>query len=409
MGSPGPARLPQIANAAASNLFLARHALADDPRPAQSRAALLSLIERLGFVQVDSINTVARAHDMILFARNQTYRPAHLRALLEQDRALFENWTHDAAILPTGLFPWWQPRFARSAARLRERWSVWRRPEFLERLDHIRAHVAAQGPTLARDTGADQARAPGGWWDWHPEKTALEFLWRTGELAICHRRGFQKAYDLTERVIPARHRADPPDAEAMIDWACGAALDRLGFATSGEIAAFWDSVTPAEAAEWCRRRLGDALVEVEVEGSTEKKPRRVFARPDILAEAGKAPPPPPRLRILSPFDPVLRDRRRTAWLFGFDFRIEVFVPAAQRRYGYYVFPMLEGSCLVGRIDVKRDRDADALAVAGLWWEPGIRPTAGRLRRLDAELDRQRRFACCARTRWSDAAAAMRHG
>jgi uncharacterized protein YcaQ len=394
---------PVIGNTAARRLFLSRHALADDPRPKQSRAGLLALIERIGFVQVDSINTVARAHDMILFARNQTYSPAHLKRLLEKDRALFEHWTHDASIIPTRFFPYWRPRFERSAARIRERWTDWHRPGFLEMLDDIRAHVRDGGTAMARELGSDEAKAANGWWDWHPSKTALEYLWRTGELAICHRQGFQKAYDLTERVIPAEFLDHRPDEDAFIDWACASALDRLGFATSGVIAAFWDSVTPAEAAAWCRENLGDDLIEVEIENADGSKPRRAYARPDLPAEAADAPAPPARLRILSPFDPALRDRKRAERLFGFSYRIEVFVPAPKRRYGYYVFPILEGDRLIGRIDMKCRRDAGTLAVTGLWLEPGVKLSKQRRARLDAELDRYRRFTGCDRIDWAEGA------
>jgi len=256
---------PVIDNRSARNLFLARHALSENPRQKQSRADLLSLIERIGFVQVDSINTVARAHDMILFARNQTYRPVHLKRLLETDRDLFENWTHDAAIIPTQFFPYWRPRFVRSAEQIKERWTNWRRPGFIEMLDDILVHIDQSGSIMSRDVGTAEKKSNGGWWDWNPSKTALEYLWRTGKLAICHRDGFQKSYDLTSRVIPAHHHEYLPDEKTFIEWACASALDRLGFATSGEIAAFWDSVTPREATEWCRHHLGDGLIEVEIE------------------------------------------------------------------------------------------------------------------------------------------------
>jgi len=392
--------LPVIDNVSARNLFLARHALSENPRQKQSRSDLLSLIDRIGFVQVDSINTVARAHDMILFARNQTYRPGHLKTLLEKDRDLFENWTHDAAIIPTRFYPYWRPRFARGAEQIKARWSNWRRPGFVEMLDDILAHIDQNGATMSRDVGADEKKSTGGWWDWHPSKTALEYLWRTGKLAICHRDGFQKAYDLTHRVIPAHHQADPPDQAAFIDWACKSAIDRLGFATSGEIAAFWDSVTPSEAAAWCKRHLGKALIEVEIDGAGGSKPRRTFARPGLPDQAREVLPPPDRMRILSPFDPVLRDRKRTERLFGYHYRIEVFVPAPKRRYGYYVFPILEGNRLIGRIDMKCQRDAAKLTVAGLWLEPGIRLSKQRKAKLDAELDRYRRFTASNQVVWA---------
>jgi len=396
---------PVIDNRSARNLFLARHALSENPRQRQSRDDLLSLIERIGFVQVDSINTVARAHDMILFARNQTYRPDHLKTLLEKDRSLFENWTHDAAIIPSRLFPYWRPRFTRRAERIKERWSEWRRPGFVEMLDTVLAQIDRNGSTMSRDVGAGEKKSNGGWWDWHPSKTALEYLWRTGELAICHRRGFQKAYDLTRRVIPVHHRAYLPDEAAFIDWACTSALDRLGFATSGEIAAFWGSITPGEAAIWCKRHLGKTLIEVDIEcaaGAQDgAKPRRVFARPDLPAQASEATPPTDRIRILSPFDPVLRDRKRTERLFGFRYRIEVFVPAPKREYGYYVFPVLEGGRLIGRIDMKCHRDAESLTVSGLWLEPGVALSKQRKRKLEAELDRYRRFTGCEQVTWAN--------
>jgi uncharacterized protein len=395
---------PVIDNKSARNLFLAHHALSENPRQKQSRGDLLSLIERIGFVQVDSINTVARAHDMILFARNQTYRPGHLKTLLEQDRDLFENWTHDAAIIPSRFFPYWRPRFACSAEKIKQRWSAWRRPGFIEMLGTVLARIESNGPTMSRDVGEGEKKSNGGWWDWHPSKTALEYLWRTGELAICHRRGFQKVYDLTRRVIPAHHHAFLPDEAAFIDWACNSALDRLGFATSGEIAAFWDSVTAKEAAEWCKRRLGDDLIEVEIEGADGSRPRRAFARPDLPAKAREATPPPNRIRILSPFDPVLRDRKRTERLFGYRYRIEVFVPAPKREYGYYVFPILERDRLIGRIDMKCHRDAGSLTVTGLWLEPGVKCSKQRQQKLDAELDRYRRFTGCERVAWADGAA-----
>ncbi|MHA1158402.1 MAG: winged helix-turn-helix domain-containing protein [Alphaproteobacteria bacterium] len=396
---------PLIPNDQARRLFLARQCLAEPPRGRQSAADLLALITRMGFVQVDSINTVARAHDMILFARNQTYQPPRLKHLLEIDRALFENWTHDASIIPTAFYPFWRRRFVRDAASIRERWARWRREGFAEMLDDILAHVENHGPSMSRHLGAGEKKSNGGWWDWHPSKTALEYLWRTGDLSISGRDGFQKVYDLTSRVLPAHHAAAVPEAGAYVDWACSSALARLGFATSGEIAAFWGLVSPGEAAAWCASQPADLLIEVDIanadgaDGADGAKPRKAFARPDLPDLARAAPPAPSRVRILSPFDPALRDRKRTARLFGFDYRIEVFVPAAKRQYGYYVFPILERDRLIGRIDMKRDRDSGTLNVTGLWLEPGVKRSRQRMAKLDAELDRYRRFAGCTAVVW----------
>jgi hypothetical protein len=389
-GQSAPPRLP---NDAARRLFLHRHGLSETGPP--TRAGLLDLIDRLGFVQVDSINTVERAHHMILFARRPTYRPRHLTGLLERDRTLFEHWTHDAAVIPTAFYPQWRLRFDRDAERLKARWREWRRDGFEEKFDDILAHIRDHGPAMSRHLGDDEARAGGGWWDWRPSKTALEYLWRTGDLAVCRREGFQKVFDLSERVIPDAHRAPRLPETEVIDWACAGALDRLGFATSGEIAAFWGAVTPVEAKDWCAAHLGRDLIEIEVAGA-DGAPRRVFARPDILEAAADAPAPTGAIRVLSPFDPALRDRNRTERLFGFHYRIEVFTPAPKRKYGYYVFPLLEGDRLIGRIDMKRRTDRGALDVAAFWPEPGVQLGKGRLARLEAALDRVARFAGCAR-------------
>ncbi|MEO3431157.1 crosslink repair DNA glycosylase YcaQ family protein [Pelagibius sp. CAU 1746] len=386
-----------IDNRTARRLFLARQGLTLPPHLKLTDAGLLELIERLGFVQLDSIQTVERAHHMILFARNQTYRHKQLARLHEREAALFENWTHDAAVIPSRFFPHWKLRFAREEARLRERWRKWRDGDFESELASVLRHVADNGRVLARELGNDDEATPktnGGWWDWHPSKTALEYLWRCGHLAVAARDGFQKVYDLTERTLPhAQLEAEFSEAET-VDWACRAALERLGVATSGEIAAFWDLVTPAEAKAWCQARKGNELEEVLIENAGGGKPRAAFCFADedqgYDSWAG-LPEPPKRLRVLSPFDPLIRDRKRTERLFGFHYRIEVFVPAAKRKYGYYVFPLLEGERLIGRIDMKHERGRGELRVKGLWLEPKVKLSAARKNRLEAELERQRRF------------------
>ena len=379
-------------------LFLDRHALAEGPTGPASAQALHDLIERIGFVQVDSINTVARAHEMILWSRRQSFRPAALKQLLEHDRSLWEHWTHDASILPIRLHGVWQHRFARDAVRLEANWRKWFREGYEAQFDAILNRIARDGPVGTSDVGEGEVRGKGGWWDWHPSKTALEWLWRTGQVAVTRRDGFRKIYDLTERVIPEEHRKPVPE-ETVADWACRTALDRLGFATPGEIAAYWNAVGPEAARLWCRSALGRGeVVEVDVEGASGQR-RKALVRPESVAAA--LPEPPHRLRILSPFDPALRDRDRAEFLFGFRYRIEVFVPEPKRVFGYYVFPVLEGDRLIGRIDAKAHRDAGGLRVKAFWPEAGVRLTKQRRARLEAELARLARFAGCDRVEFLD--------
>jgi uncharacterized protein YcaQ len=391
-----------LPNAQARRLFLHRHALAEPPTGPASGPALAALVDRLGFVQVDSINTVERAHHMILWSRRQSYKPADLHRLIEQDRTLWEHWTHDAAILPTALHGHWHHRFASDAIRLRTHWANWFRPGYEALLEQTLRRIEAEGPLTTADVGAGEARGSGGWWDWHPSKTALEWLWRTGQLAITRREGFRKVYDLTERVIPESQRAPKGDRAHMIHWACFAALDRLGFADAGELRAFWHLITPQEAKHWAQAALkwGEIAL-VEIEGADGRR-KQSLARPDVVQAAAEAPEPPPRrIRILSPFDPALRDRARAEFLFGFRYRIEVFVPEAKRQYGYYVFPVLEGSHLIGRVDVKAFRDQSTLRLRAFWPEKGVALTAARLQQLDAELNRLATFAGCDRVERAD--------
>ena len=393
--------LPVLDNQTARRVFLDAHGLLGRPAGEGRGAGLAALIHRLGFVQVDSVNTMARAHDLILWSRQTAYRPEALRALNDRDRATFEHWTHDAAVIPVEFFPQWRLRFARDRARLREKWKDWHGAAFHAEIDTVLRHVSDHGAVHSAEIGEKRAEKSTGWWDWHPSKTALEYLWRTGDLAITRREGFRKFYDLTERVIPPEHLNAHCPADRVIDWACRAALDRLGFATPGELAAFWALITPLEAKTWVDAALSQGKIAQALITQADGSARPVMLWPATLARLADLPEATPRMRVLSPFDPSLRDRKRAERLFGFSYRIEIFVPAAQRRYGYYVFPLLEGDRLVGRIDLAADRQSGTLALRALWPEAGIAWGQGRQARLMAELHRLLPLAGCARVSIAD--------
>jgi len=388
-----------ISNAVARRHLMSLYGLDGTRSGPMRKDELAAAIDMLGFVQVDSVNVLERAHHHILFSRSQTYRRQDLRHLLEKSGALFENWTHDASIIPSAFFPYWQHRFAREKERLRSRWkSHFGAEGFDDDIARVLDRVTTNGPVMARDFEGD--RPSTGWWDWHPSKAALEYLWRTGDLAIARREGFQKVYDLTDRVIPGHHLGERIDPDAFVDWACRQALVRLGFATRGEIAAFWALLTPQQLDDWLARHR-DELVPVRVEGIAGDKPRAAYALPGTVESAHAAPGSPDKVRILSPFDPLLRDRARALRLFGFHYRIEIFVPEAKRQYGYYVYPVMRGDRAVGRIDVKAEREQDALVVRAFWPEPGVRPSKALTSRLETELERLRRFAGVGRVLFED--------
>lgn len=383
----------QISNGDARRLVLALQGLADPRHRALDRKGLYDLIWRLGYVQLDSIATVERAHHLILFSRYRTYRPRDLERLLHDDRLVFEHWTHDACVIPACWYRYWHPRFARRrSSMLANNWFRERIGEDAESvIARVRDHVVENGLTRSRElSAAEEDTRSGPWWGWGPAKSALEYLWHTGEIAVARRENFQKIYDIAERVIPPEHHGPPADPHEEREWACSAALDRLGFATQGELARYFDAFSPDVASAWIAENR-HRLIPVEIEGAAGRKPRAAWAWADVEERLSAAPQAPAGLRVLAPFDPIIRDRKRCEHLFGFDYRFEAFVPAPKRQYGYYVLPILEGDRLTGRADLKSDRQAGTLNLLGLWWEKGVRQGTGRRAALAAELARLARF------------------
>ncbi len=380
--------VPELTQGQARTLLLDAQGLLDDPARRATAKAVAQLVEKLGFVQVDSISRVERAHHLTLGARLDGYRPALLDRLAFRERRLFEHWTHDAALIPIDFFPHWKPRFSSFAAHAQgQKWFRERLGDEPQRtIARVHRRLRREGPLRARDFERSADRPATGWWDWTPEKMALEFLWRTGRVAIAGRDGFHKVYDLIERVLPEAYAAPAPDPDAHVEWACRSALERLGVATATELAAFWRAIPVAHASAWCRASVSaGTIVAVGLRGANGAKPRTAFALPDWETRLRRARPVPERTRLLAPFDPLLRDRARVERLFGFDYRFEAFVPAAKRKYGYYVLPILERDHFVGRLDPRHDRERGALVVERLHWEPGTRPTRARLRGLDDAL------------------------
>lgn len=378
--------VPVVPLKIARQLFLAGHGLLGDPSapaPARlSRTAIkrtASIIEMLGFVQIDSINVVERAHHHIIWARWHSYRPPLLDALL-RERVLFEHWTHDASLIPTRWFPHWRHRFE----RYRET-STWMRdrlgPDAPRIVSHVLERIRTEGPLMSKDFEEPKGKS-GGWWDWKPQKAALEHLWRTGELSVAGRLNFHKIYDLTLRVLPeAAALPRSTDAE-HIEWACSTAMERLIIATPREVASFWAAISFQKARQWCDAAAREGrIVPVQVDGSPSAPPHHAFALADWQTRAGRLPVVPRSVRLLSPFDPIIRDRRRALRLFDFDYRFEAFVPAPKRQYGYYTLPVLQGDRLVARIDPRLDRKPGTLDLR-IWWEPGVKPSRARKQALD---------------------------
>lgn len=357
---------------------------------------VMAIIRALGFVQLDTIQNVTRAHHHILWSRNQNYREPLLDQLLGEHKQVFEHFTHDASVLPVDYYPYWKRQLARMNAQVRS--SKWYGSSLKKAdLQAIKDRIRAEGPLCTRDfdtrvTGKKEM------WARPPHKKALDAMWYSGELATSHRENFIKFYDLAERVIAPEHfKTDHSDAK-QIDWLCQQALDRLGFGTHGEIQRFWAAVSAPEVKTWAAE-AADQLVPVEVQGA-DGSWAPAFAAPDISARLAALSAPTSRLRIINPFDPAVRDRARLSRLFGFEYKNEMFVPAKDRRWGYYVYPLLEGDRFVGRMEAKADRKKGVVTVTGLWREASVKWTDARQQKLASELARFGRLIGSTKVAWA---------
>lgn len=354
-----------------------------------------AMIERLGFVQIDSIRVVSRAHHHILWSRNQNYREPMLGKHMSRDRRVFEHFTHDASVIPMDFYPMWTRQFRRLEKKVRS-WQWHRGMLESDGRNAIKERIQAEGPlcTKAFDTKIKGEKAM---WSRPPHKLALDYMWYAGELATAHRENFTKFYDLSERVIPKPYRDQSVSDGDQLSWLCQSALERLAFGTEGDIQRFWNAVSNSEARNWVAGRAHE-LVPVEIE-CADGSWRPAVAPGDIEVRLQALPVPTSRLRILNPFDPVIRDRNRLQRLFGYQYTVEMFVPAAKRRWGYYVYPLLEGDRFVGRIEVKADRRAGRLTILNVWPEPGVKWTNARIAELQSELARLARFVSVDEILW----------
>lgn len=338
-------------------------------RPSAAGTRQLNLaLQRMQTLQIDSVNVFARSHYMPLFSRVGAYDMAALDRLLFSRRAPYvEYWAHVAAFIPAT--DWSLFRFRMHDLRVKygskpDGWFAAHR----EIVDWVRAELAHRGPLRPAQIEHDAKQARRGpWWDWDVVKHALEYLWLFGEVAIAGRRGFERRYALAEHVIPAGVvEASVPRDDAIRELVRRAAK-AYGVATASDLADYWRLVgRPAILA--AARDLVDAgeLEPVAVEGwTTNGRPTAAWVHRDATL-----PRHLDAAAILTPFDPVVWFRDRAQRLFGFDYRIEIYTPAPQRRYGYYSLPVLVGDDIVGRVDLKADRASSTLRVQSAWWEPG---------------------------------------
>jgi hypothetical protein len=350
----------QARRAALASLGLAR------ARPAEpGRKDFAALVARLGMLQIDSVNVLARAHFMPGFSRLGAYDTGLLEnaAYGGRRRILFEYWGHEASLIRVGLQPAlrWRMDRARAGQGIYGNLAVFGR----ERRDFVDATldlVRKRGALSARDLGED-ARGAGTWWGWSDTKRALEWLFWAGLLTTAGRRaGFDRVYDLPERVLPrAILDAPTPEPEEAIRVLLRTAASALGVATLRDLRSYF-RIGPGDAAPRVAELVEEgALVPVSVKGWTQQA---------FMAAGARIPRKPEARALVSPFDPLLWERDRVERLFGLRYRIEIYTPAHKREHGYYVLPFVLGDGVAARVDLKADRQGCRLCVLSAHSEPG---------------------------------------
>ena len=345
-----------LSSAQARRIAIAAQGLADHPPPGPvTPTRLKRLVDRLGVIQIDSVNVLARSHYLPPFSRLAAYPREALEGLAWGRKPdLFEYWGHEASLLPVASQPLFRWRMER--ARRGETWggiAAFGR-ERRDYIDAVLERIEREGPL----TGGDFADAPrqAGWWNWSHGKRALEWLFWTGAITTRTRtrRGFERVYDLTERVIPPAilNAPTPTEAEAQRDLLRVSAR-AMGVATAGDLRDYFR--LPVEG-------FKDRLAELVEDGDLTSVTVAGWDRPAYLARGARMPRRAVGAALLSPFDNLIWRRERTERLFGIRYRIEIYTPAHKREHGYYVLPFLLGDTLVARVDLKADRQERTLRV-----------------------------------------------
>ena len=348
----------------ARRIAVRAHGLNGEHGDVTGKEAVARTVERFGYTQIDTISVVQRAHHHTLWTRQPDYEPAMLDELLAEDRRVFEYWAHAAAYVPMADYRYYLPKMRAEQDRPKTReWLT----EHSDLVSLVMDRVQAEGPLGSADFKDTSDQHPGSWWGWKPAKHALTTLWLNGDLMVSSRRNFQRLYDLRERVLPSDVDTTEPTPDEGARFFMRRTLANRG-------------VAPADRAHWggqgrdriaaATRELVDTgeVVRVEVEGMGEE-PFIAFA--DDLELASADAESPTGLHLLSPFDNMTIDRGWMQALFGFEYRIECYVPEAKRKYGYFCLPILWGDRFIGRMDAKADRKTRTFLVRRLTFEPGF--------------------------------------
>jgi uncharacterized protein YcaQ len=343
-------------------------------------ALTLSAIEHLGYIQIDTISAIQRAHHHTLWNRNPQYLSTHLDELMV-NKKIFEYWSHAAAYLPMKDFRYSLPRKHAIANGDQKHW--YERDE--QEIKTVLKRIASEGPLMAKDFEHNGEER--GEWSSKPAKRALEYLYMQGELMIPYRVNFHKVYDLTERVLPEDTDSSLPNPQEYARFLITRYLKANGLGQAGEMVYLLKNTKSLVSAKLKEMTLNGELLQISVGGNN------YYALPSALELLNK-PLSRSKLLILSPFDNLLIQRKRTRTLFNFDYLLECYVPENKRKFGYFALPVLWDGNLVARMDCKADRKRSVLHIHALTLEPGLRKTDAFALALTRELVSFLQFNAC---------------
>ena len=357
----------QISNNQARALMVAAQGLDRRPSRKATKMDVLRVIRRMGVLQIDSINVVARSAYLVLWSRLGHYQPAWLDELLTEGK-LFEYWSHEACFIPIEDYHLYRYRMnnAESAGwKYSKEWVDAHSGE----IDALLLFIRERGEVRAADFKRTDGKSTG-WWEWKTEKRALEMLLTSGDLMIARREKFQRVYDLTERVLQSSNGIPIPNVEEVHLEYARRAVKALGITTARWVSDYFRTDKMQTARAMTQLALDGELIQVNVEGWKEQ----AFVSPSnrkLLRQATEGKIKLGLTSLLSPFDPLIWDRRRTLEVFGFDYRLECYTPEAKRKYGYYALPILHRGELIGRLDAKAHRKDGVFEVKLIHFEKHV--------------------------------------
>ena len=356
------------------------------PRRKATKDDVLDAIRRMAQLQIDTIHVVARSPYLVLFSRVGPYAPQWLDEHLATG-TLFEYWSHEACFLPIEDYGLLRHRMLDPSGMGWKYAAEWHE-KYRADIDNLLEHIRTNGPVRSADFVREAGKS-NGWWDWKPEKRHLEVLFAIGELMVAERRNFHRVYDLSERVLPGWNDArDLQPAEAVAQELLRRMCLALGVARADWVADYYRLPRRPYVTELHALVEAGDLIQVKVDGwKQDTFVHREFA--PLIDDAVSGRLASTVTTLLSPFDPVVWDRKRAAALFDFDYAIECYTPAAKRKYGYFVLPILNRGKLIGRADAKAHRTNGIFELKSVHLEPGVRISA----RLATDL--RRAFQRCA--------------